>query len=145
MREFDITSYVELTRALDIPVLAAETCDGCHWNASTWIQQRALDMMRVSAGFKGGFTGAMKVAHLAESFGMRAQVHGGGWANVQICAAIPNNDYYEELVINTEQIKGLRNKGPLSVVDGYVTAPEDPGVGPQPDWERVEREAVLIV
>ena len=145
MREFDITSYVELTRALDIPVLAAETCDGCHWNASTWIQQRALDMMRVSSGFKGGLTGAIKVAHLAESFGMRAQVHGGGWANTQICAAIPNNDYFEALVINTEQIRGLKNSGPLSVVDGYVTAPEDPGVGPQPDWDQVEREAVLIV
>ena len=78
MREFDLPSYAELCRALDIPVLAAETSDGVHWNAATWIQYRALDMVRVSAGFKGGITGAMKVAHLAESFGMRAQVHGMG-------------------------------------------------------------------
>lgn len=145
MREFDITSYVELTRALDIPVLAAETCDGCHWNASTWIQQRALDMMRVSVAFKGGFTGAIKVAHLAESFGMRAQVHGGGWGNLQLCAAIPNNDYYEQLVVDSEQIRGLKDMGPLSIVDGYVTAPDTPGVGPQPDWDQVEKTAVLTV
>ena len=65
-------------KKLDIPVLAAETSDGCHWNAATWIQHRALDMMRTSAHYKGGITGAIKVAHLAESFGMRAQVHGGG-------------------------------------------------------------------
>ncbi|MFP3896449.1 MAG: enolase C-terminal domain-like protein [Anaerolineales bacterium] len=145
MREFDLPSYAELCRALDIPVLAAETCDGCHWNAATWIEQRALDMMRVSVGFKGGFTGAIKVAHLAESFGMRAQVHGGGWANAHLCAAIPNNDYYEQLVIDSEQIKGLKDDGSLSLVDGYVTVPDEPGMGPQPDWEEIEERAILIV
>ena len=111
MREFDLPSYTQLCAELDIPVLGAETPDGCHWNGATWIQMRALDMIRTSAGFKGGITGAMKVAHMAESFGMRAQVHGGGWANAQICAAIPNNDYYEELVINSEQIKATQEPG----------------------------------
>jgi len=145
MREFDLPSYAELCAALDIPVLAAETCDGCHWNAATWIQYRALDMIRTSAGFKGGITGAIKVAHLAESCGMRAQVHGGGWANAHLCAAIPNNDYYEQLVIDTEQIKGLKNSGPLSVVGGYITVPDEPGIGPQPDWAEVERKAIMVV
>jgi L-alanine-DL-glutamate epimerase-like enolase superfamily enzyme len=142
MREFDLPSYAQLCADLDIPVLGAETPDGCHWNGATWIQMRALDMIRTSAGFKGGITGAMRVAHMAESFGMRAQVHGGGWANAQICAAIPNNDYYEELVINSEQIKQLKNQGPLSIVDGYLTVPDEPGIGPQPDWAEVERRAV---
>ncbi|MBT4497700.1 MAG: racemase [Gemmatimonadetes bacterium] len=145
MREFDLVSYAELCRSLDIPVLAAETCDGCHWNAATWIQYRALDMMRVSVGFKGGVTGAIKVAHLAESFGMRAQVHGGGIPNLHLCAAIPNNDYYEQLVIDTEQIAGLEASGPLSIVDGYITAPDEPGLQSHPDWNEIEKRAVLIV
>ena len=145
MREFDLTSYAELCRALDIPVLAAETCDGVHWNAATWIQMRALDMVRTSSGFKGGLTGAMKVAHLAESFGMRAEVHGGGYANLHLCAAIPNNTYYEALVVDEEQIKGLKDLGDLAVVDGYITAPSDPGLQPQPDWVSIEKEAVLVV
>lgn len=145
MREFDLPSYTELCRALDIPVLAAETSDGCHWNAATWIQSRALDMVRTGAHYKGGITGAMKVAHLAESFGMRAQVHGGGPANLQLCAAIPNNDYYEELVIDTKQIRSLKKQGVLSVVDGFITAPETPGIYPQPDWPAIEKSAVQIV
>jgi L-alanine-DL-glutamate epimerase-like enolase superfamily enzyme len=145
MREFDLPSYAELCRSLDIPVLAAETSDGSHWNAATWIQYRALDMMRVSTAFKGGITGALKVAHLAESFGMRAQVHGGGYANLHICAAIPNNDYYEELVINTEQIKGLSQQSNLPIIDGYVTAPDAPGIAPHPDWSEIEAKAVQIV
>ncbi len=144
MREFDLPSYTELCAALDIPILAAETSDGCHWNAATWIQCRALDMVRTSAGYKGGITGALKIAHLAEAFGMRAQVHGGGFANVHICAAIPNNDFYEELVINTEQIKGLKSKENLPVIAGYVTAPDTPGLTPQPDWAELERRAVEV-
>ena len=145
MREFDLPSYAELSRSLDIPVLAAETSDGVHWNAATWIQYRALDMVRVSAGFKGGLTGAIKVAHLAESFGMRAQAHGMGYANLHLCAAIPNNDYYEQLVIDSEQIQSLSDLGPLSVIDGYLTAPTEPGLEPHPDWDEVEKKAVLIV
>jgi L-alanine-DL-glutamate epimerase-like enolase superfamily enzyme len=145
MREFDLPSYTELCRSLDIPVLAAETSDGCHWNAATWIQHRALDMMRTSVHYKGGITGAIKVAHLAESFGMRAQVHGGGYANAHICAAIPNNDYYEELVVNTEQIRKLKSNGPLSIVEGFITVPDEPGIAPQPDWSELEARAVQIV
>ncbi|MEM7535696.1 MAG: enolase C-terminal domain-like protein [Chloroflexota bacterium] len=145
MREFDLPSYSELARSLDIPVLAAETSDGVHWNMATWIQCRALDMTRTNVGFKGGVTGALKIAHLSEAHGMRCQVHGMGYANLHLCAAIPNNDYYEQLVIDEPQIKGLRNLGPLSVIDGYVTAPDTPGIEPHPDWAEVEANAVLVV
>ncbi len=145
MREFDLPSYRKLCDALDIPVLAAETPDGCHWNAASWIAAGALDMMRTSTMFKGGITGAMKVAHLAESFGMRAQVHGMGYGNAQICAAIPNNDYYEQLVINPEQIRELRGMNELPVVGGMLAVPDTPGMGLDPDWDHLARTALAIV
>ena len=63
---------------------------------------------------------------LAESFGMRAQVHG---YDRHLCAAIPNNDYAEILVIDSEQIKGLKDLGPRSVIDGYMLASDEPGLG----------------
>ena len=141
MREYDLTSYAELCRALDIPILGAETCEGAHWNVSTWIQQRALDMVRISRG-KGSYTGALKIAHTAESFGMRAQVHG---PDIHLSAGVPNNDYIEVLVIDTEQIKGLNDQGHSSVIDGYMTASDKPGLGTEPDWDRLERDAVLVV
>lgn len=145
MREFDLPSYAELCRSLDIPVLAAETSDGCHWNAATWIQYRALDMVRTSHFFKGGITGAIKVAHLAESFGMRAQVHGGGFEQLHLCAAIPNSDYYEQLVITEDQIRGLRHQSELPVIDGFLTVPSQPGGTSHPDWAALEKEALLVV
>jgi L-alanine-DL-glutamate epimerase-like enolase superfamily enzyme len=142
MREFELGSYRKLCDALDIPVLAAETSDGCHWNMATWIQMGALDMTRVNTNFKGGFTGSMKIAHLSDSHGMRCQVHGMGLANAQLCAAIRINDYYEQLVINEAQIASLKDLGPLAIVEGHITASSEPGLGHAVDWAEVERVAV---
>ena len=65
--------------------------------------------------------------------------------DVQLSAGVPNNDYVEVLVVNTEQIMGLKDQGAMSVIDGYMVASDEPGLGPQPDWKEIERNAVLVV
>lgn len=145
MREFYLGSYAKLCDKLDIPVLAAETSDGVHWNMASWIENRALDMTRVSTFYKGGFTGAMKIAHMSDSYGMRAQVHGMGLENAQLCAAIANNDYYEQLVMNEEQIKSLDTLGPLAIVDGNLTVSDEPGIGYHHDFDALDKAAVAKV
>ncbi|WP_226781522.1 enolase C-terminal domain-like protein [Oceaniglobus trochenteri] len=146
MREFDLRSYTKLTEQLDIPVLACETSDGCHWNAAAWIDMGALDMMRTNTKYKGGFTGALKIAHLAESHGMRAQVHGMGHANAQLCASIPNNDYYEQLIFDADHIAQLDKMGDLSIIDGMLHVSSTPGLGEaEYDWADIEKRAVLTV
>ncbi len=145
MREFHLGSYVKLCDKLDIPVLAAETSDGVHWNMATWIEQGALDMTRVSSFYKGGFTGSMKIAHMSESFNMRAQVHGMGLENAQICAAISNNDYYEQLIMDEEQIRGLDKLGPLAIVDGNLTVSDEPGLGYRFDWDALDATALTKI
>jgi L-alanine-DL-glutamate epimerase-like enolase superfamily enzyme len=145
MREFDLTSYRKLADSLDIPVLAAETSDGVHWNAATWIDMAALDMVRTSSFYKGGLTGALKIAHLAEAHGMKAEVHGMGTANAHLGAAIPNNDFYEQLVFSTEHIKGLRKQNELPIIDGFITVPETPGLGLDVDWAALEKTALAVI
>ena len=145
MREFYLGAYAKLADKLDIPVLAAETSDGAHFNMATWIEDGALDMVRVSSFYKGGFTGSMKIAHMAESFGMRAQVHGMGHENAQLCAAISNNDYYEQIIMNEEQMRGLDKLGPLSIVDGTLTVSEEPGVGYSADFTALDRAAIAKI
>ncbi len=145
MREFDLTSYRKLADSLDIPVLAAETSDGVHWNAATWIDMSAIDMIRTSSFYKGGLTGAIKIAHLAESHGMKAEVHGMGLANAHLAAAIPNNDFYEQLVYSTEHIKGLKSQKELPIADGFITAPETPGLSLDIDWAALEKAALAVI
>ncbi|WP_210529975.1 enolase C-terminal domain-like protein [Rubellimicrobium arenae] len=142
MREFHLGSYAKLCDKLDIPILAAETSDGIHFNMASWIEAGALDMVRISSFYKGGFTGSLRIAHTADSFGMRAQVHGMGEANAQLCAAIANNDYYEQLVINEEQIRNLPNLGPLAITDGQLRVADSPGLGFEIDEERLDATAL---
>ena len=145
MREFDLYSYKKLCEKLDVAVLAAETSDGSHWNAATWIQTGALDMVRTSTFLKGGITGAIKIAHLAESHGMKAQVHGLGSAQAQLAAAIPNNDFYEQIVYDENQITALETQAEVPVINGFIEASDEPGIGFDPDWSWIERNAISVV
>jgi L-alanine-DL-glutamate epimerase-like enolase superfamily enzyme len=142
MREFDLESYAKLCHDLTIPILAAECSDGAHWNAAEFIRRGACDIMRTSTHYKGGFTGGIKVGHLAESFGMKAEVHGGGWPNLQLGLALANNTYYEDLVISVDQVRRKKN-GAIPFDRGDVMIPPGTvGVGWDIDLADVRKRAV---
>lgn len=139
MREFSIHAYARLCAALDIPVLAAETSDGVHFNAADFIHYDAADMIRTSTHFKGGMTGALRVAHLAEAHHLRAEVHGGGLTNLHLACAIPNNSYFEVLVMDEPAVFAEEVDG-----DGTIAPPEGPGFGFDFDWKALAEEAVVV-
>lgn len=124
MREFSIDAYRRLAEALRIPVLSGETSDGVHYNIADFIMQGAADMVRTSTHYKGGITGGLRIAHLAEAFHMRAEVHGGGLPNLHLACAIPNTTYYESLVYSTKVVveEGIGR-------DGCISPPAMPGIG----------------
>lgn len=124
MREFNIDAYRRLAKAVDIPLLSGETSDGAHFNIADFIAFDGAHMVRTSTHYKGGVTGAMRIAHLAQSFNMRAEVHGGGMANLAIACAIPNTTWYESLV-KTNPIKVEPGIGR----DGCISPPDVPGIG----------------
>ncbi len=124
MREFNIEAYRKLADAVTIPILSGETSDGAHYNIADFIVRGAADMVRTSTHFKGGITGGLRVAHLAESFNLRAEVHGGGLPNLHLGCAIPNNTYYESLVtsLTLDPEPGIGR-------DGCISPPDLPGIG----------------
>jgi L-alanine-DL-glutamate epimerase-like enolase superfamily enzyme len=124
MREFSIDAYRRLADKLTIPLLVAETSDGAHYNAADFIAAGAAGMLRTSTHYKGGITGGLRIAHLAESFNLRAEVHGGGPANLHLACAIPNTTYYESLVTSNpiDVEKGIGR-------DGMIGPPQAPGIG----------------
>lgn len=133
MREFNLYAYERLCDTLDIAVLAAECTDGCHFNAAEWLRHGACDRLRTSWFYKGGFTGALKVAGLAESFQIQADVHGGGPAALALVCSLPNSLYYESLapeeVLPDATLRGTI----LPDADGWVYPDETPGIGWDPD------------
>jgi L-alanine-DL-glutamate epimerase-like enolase superfamily enzyme len=124
VRDFSITAYKWLAERVDVPLLVAETSDGVHMNTADFIASGCATYVRTSTFLKGGFTGALRIAHTADSFRLRAEVHGGGLPNIHLCMAIPNTTYYESLVMTNPAVRE-----PLVDADGLVHAPSAPGIG----------------
>ena len=123
MREFNVTAYKWLAERVEVPLLVAETSDGSHLNTADFIASGCASFVRASANHRGGMTGAMRIAHLADSFRLRAEVHGPTEPAVHLCMAIPNCTYYESLVTSNPAVREPR-VGP----DGVVRAPTNPGI-----------------
>jgi L-alanine-DL-glutamate epimerase-like enolase superfamily enzyme len=130
MREFNIHAYRQLAKRVRVPLLVAETSDGAHMNVADYIVSGCATSVRTSAHYKGGVTGALRVAHLAEAFGLRAEIHGGDLLHAHLCMAIPNTTYYESFIPTMPVTREAR-------VDaaGLVHAPTAPGIGFESEWE----------
>jgi len=125
MREFSITAYAQLARSVDVPLLVAETSDGAHMNSADFIAAGAATFgVRAGTTLRGGITGAMRTAHLADAYRLRAEVHGSDIPNHHLCMAISNTTYYESLITSTTVTRERH-------VDaaGLVHAPKGPGIG----------------
>lgn len=124
MPESSVTAYRQLGERVDVPLLVGETNAGMHRTMGDFVAARCAPFIRTSAHLKGGITGALRIAHLAESYQLRAEVHGSGIVSRQLCMAIPNNTYYESRV----------SGNPIMVeecvrADGTVSVPDAPGIG----------------
>ena len=125
--------YSELCRALDIPIAATETTRGCHWGVAQVIAQRAADIVRADVSWKDGITGALKIAHLAEAFGLNCEIHTTtmnymDMANLHLAAQSKNCEYFEYFV--PEDNYRLPMEGDLPIDEnGFIHVPDKPGIG----------------
>ncbi|MTD13380.1 racemase [Nakamurella sp. YIM 132087] len=126
MREFNVTAHRWLADQVRVPLLVAETSDGAHMNTADFITTGCAQYVRTDAMMKGGITGALRIAHLADAFRLRAEVHGGGLAHAHLCLAIPNTTYYESLIPDVPVVRE-----PLVGADGHVRVSDAVGIG----WE----------
>ena len=149
LAEEDIYNYIKLRNKLDIPIISTEYAPGRLYGMAQWVQQMATDMLRGDVAVSGGITPLVKIAHLAEAFRLKCEIHHGGnslnnVANLHVTMAINNCDYYEVFPSQGANKFGLVED--IEVDDqGLVYAPEKPGLGYDIDWELVEREKVQVV
>ena len=152
----DIYGYTKLTRHLDIPVLATEMTLGGLYALPQWVMQQATDGLRGDVVIKGGITGMMKIAHLAEAFNLKCEVHDAynamsNVASAHVVMAIPNCDWFEVLGFNRAGDHSLEhlNYGlaePLHIDDeGFLHAPQGPGLGIGVDWELIDSARTGVV
>lgn len=151
MDEHSVSSYTWLSEQLDIPVLGPETAEGSIYTRAEWIAQGACDLLRAGVSDVGGITPVMKIAHLAECFGMAMEVHGGGPGNLNVLGAmsIPGEFYERGLLhpfIDYETPDPWLNSR-LDIMDknGYVAMPQRPGLGEDINFDYIRENRVEAI
>jgi L-alanine-DL-glutamate epimerase-like enolase superfamily enzyme len=147
MNEQSMASYAWLAEQLDIPIVGPESLSGKHYSRADWVKAGACDILRAGVPGVGGITPTLKVAHLAESFGMNCEVHGNGAANLAVCAAIKNCRWYERGLLHPfldyDEVPAYLNSLADPMDDeGYVHLPQRPGLGEDINFDYIEAHTV---
>ncbi|UZE18968.1 mandelate racemase family protein [Pseudomonas sp. B21-054] len=143
MMEDSAESYAWLAANLDIPVLGPESIAGKFHSRASWVTQKSCDILRAGVAGVGGIGPCLKVAHLAESFGMDCEVHGNGAANLAVVGAISNCRWYERGLLHPfldyEEVPAHLNSivDPMDA-DGFVHLSDRPGLGEDINFAYIE-------
>ncbi|MFB3828225.1 MAG: mandelate racemase/muconate lactonizing enzyme family protein [Bryobacteraceae bacterium] len=138
----DIDGLAELCRALDIPIHIGEFV-ASPYSFGEYIRRGAVDVVRFIVDNVGGITGGMKIARLAECFGMECAPHNWGDAfdhavHFHCELAMPNNVWFEMTVPQGSSDRPYIKDRIRIAADGYVYAPEKPGLGYEIDRAALE-------
>ena len=144
MPEYRVESYVRLARELDIPILSPEIAAGSLYTRADWILRGASDMSRIDV-LRGGITGVKKAVAVCEAYGVKCEIHMSGFGNLQILASTSEDvcEYYERGL----EAPGVDYETPQPYLEeicdpldseGYVSVPQEPGMGYKIVWDYVE-------
>ncbi len=144
----DIEGLVQLNQALDIPIHIGEFIFS-PYNYAEYIRRGAMDVVRFIVDNVGGISGGMKVARLAELFGMECAPH--NWGNgfdhavhFHCELAMPNNVWFEMTVPQGSSDRPYVKQRFRVASDGYVPALPGPGLGLEINRSVLERVTVKI-
>ena len=130
----NIAGYAHLRSAALVPIAAGENL---HTLAefTALITAGGVDFPEPDLTTCGGITPFMKVARLAEAHGLPVISHGAHDLHIHLLAASPNAAYLEWHAFGLDRFMA----DPLTVKDGFATAPERPGHGINFNWDQMDR------
>ncbi|MFB6308195.1 MAG: mandelate racemase family protein [Haloarculaceae archaeon] len=135
----------KLRQKIDTPILQTEHVRGLEPHTD-FIANEATDFVRADPEYDAGITGAMKLASVAEGFGLDVEFHAPGPAQRHCIAATRNANYYELALVHPD----CQNTQPpvyegdysdmIDTIDdeGTVGVPDGPGLGVEYDWDYIE-------
>lgn len=138
-------AHRKLRQLIDTPLLQTEHIRGLEISTD-FIANEATDFVRADPEYDAGITGAMKLVHVAEGFGLDVEFHAPGPAQRHCIAASRNANYYELALVHPEcqntqppVYKG-RYSDMLDTIaeDGTVPVPDGPGLGVEYDWDFIK-------
>jgi L-alanine-DL-glutamate epimerase-like enolase superfamily enzyme len=141
-------AHRKLRQIIETPILQTEHVRGLEMK-SDFAATESTDFLRADPEYDAGITGAMKVAKVAEGFGIDVEYHAPGPAQRQCIAATRNTNYYEMALVHPD----IKNTQPpvyegdyvdmIDAIDenGHIPIPDGPGLGVEYDWNYIEDNA----
>jgi L-alanine-DL-glutamate epimerase-like enolase superfamily enzyme len=140
----NLYGYRELSQVSNIPIAAGEGEAGIYaWQ--DLIERGNIDVAQIDLA-RNGFTVSRKVADLAESRGLRVVNHFYS-TPINLVAGLHwlvsrKSAFIFEYCIEESPIRRKIAKPDIEVIDGYITVPEEPGLGVELDEEAVSKYRV---
>ena len=144
LRDCGVSAFAhkKLREMLKTPLLQTEYLRGFETKADFLIAG-GTDMLRSDPEYDLGITGAMKIAHLAEAFGIDVEIHACGPAHRHCMAATRNTNFYELALVGPDTPNavppvytcGYSDQLDAIDADGCVPVPAGPGLGVSYDWD----------
>lgn len=142
------TGHQRLRELIKTPLLQTEHVRLLEQTVN-FITAGATDFVRAGAHEDGGVTGAMKIAHASEGFGLDMELHGPGPVHRHIMTSVRNTNFYELGLVHP----GVKTNRPPVYIDysddldaidseGNVHAPDGPGIGVDIDWDYIRRNEI---
>ena len=148
------TSHKMLRQKIKTPLLQTEHIRGLEEHVN-FVVGEGTDFLRADAEYDGGITGALKIAHAAEGFGLDVELHCGGPAHRHVMASLRNTNFYEIGLVHPKtssigwsmEVYDCEYRDALDVIDseGNVTVPTRPGLGVHYDWNFINKNAINSV
>jgi L-alanine-DL-glutamate epimerase-like enolase superfamily enzyme len=132
----DIDGHVRMNARTSTPVAVGESLYSIR-HFREYMARGGCSIVQADVGRIGGITPWLKVAHAAEAFDMPVCPHFLMELHVSLVCAVQNGKYVEYI----PQLDDLTGKR-MTIRDGHVYAPEDPGLGIDWDWDAVHRMSV---
>jgi L-alanine-DL-glutamate epimerase-like enolase superfamily enzyme len=137
-------AHKSLKQFINTPILLGEHIRGIELRVDQ-IVARGTDYVRADVDYDGGITGVMKLAHVAEGFGLDCEIHAPGPAPRHCMASMRNTNYYELGLVHPK-VPGPKAQCPifaddysddLDAVDGKgcVPVPQGAGLGVTINWD----------
>ncbi|MBM3760816.1 MAG: mandelate racemase [Acidobacteria bacterium] len=144
-------AHRKLRQMIRTPLLQTEHVRGLEPKAD-FLAAEATDFLRADPEYDMGITGCMKIAHLAESFGLDCEIHASGPAHRHAMAAIRNTNYYEVALVGPGTpnaippvyLCGYSDSLEAVGTDGCFPVPTGPGLGVTHDWDFIARNRIAL-
>jgi len=140
LRPDDIEGFIKLREYSPVKISSCEVLTR-RQTFHPWIERGAVDIVQPDSTKVGGLTEALRIAWHAYDHGIDYVGHGWNTAyglatDLHITAALPTANWVE-YITPSPLVDHLTTK-PFVIKDGFLEIPDTPGLGIEPDMEKVK-------